>query len=189
MVIPGTVEEIYPDELSPWEVTQHLALLKAEDVFAQNPDALVLAADTIVVLNDKILGKPDDEEHAFQMLMQLSGKSHTVITGVAIICQNSKDTTDNSGVYSKVFHVSTKVSFAHLTDGEILSYIATGSPLDKAGAYGIQDDLGSLFITSIEGDYYNVVGLPIQKLYSVFKNELPEVSNMLLKNTLNQVPF
>jgi septum formation protein len=176
-VIPSNVDEVFSSELLPWQVTEFLAESKACDVFYQHGEAIVIAADTIVVLDGVILNKPSDESEAFSMLSSLSGRSHTVITGVAIVYMDS----DSDQLKKSVFNVSTQVTFATLSDEEIIAYIATGSPMDKAGAYGIQDDMGCLFISKIEGDYYNVVGLPIQMLYKHLKNELPEVASSLMQ--------
>jgi septum formation protein len=176
-VVPSQIEEIYSDQLLPWQVTEFLAKSKANDVFRHHPDHIVLAADTIVVLEDEILNKPADKNEAFTMLRRLAGRSHKVITGVALVYRD----TESSQKKSIVFHVVTDVTFANLSDDEIHAYIATGSPMDKAGAYGIQDDMGCFFISKIEGDYYNVVGLPIQMLYESLKNELPDVASSLLR--------
>lgn len=165
-VIPSSVNEIVNPTLKPHEVAEELALQKGSDVAQSNPGKLIIAADTIVVLDDVILGKPSDFSEAFSMLSQLSGRTHEVITGVALIKP------DGLGYATEitVFHVSTSVTFAKLTPAEIKAYIQTGSPMDKAGSYGIQDDFGSLFVSRIDGDYFNVVGLPIQKLYETLKS-------------------
>lgn len=176
-VVPSIVDETYATDLEPWQVTEFLAESKAIDVYHQHSNAVIIAADTIVILDDIILNKPSNESEAYAMLRSLSSKTHTVITGVAIVYKDEF----TSHKKSKVFNVSTKVTFADLNDDEINAYIATGSPMDKAGAYGIQDDMGCLFITKIEGDYYNVVGLPLQMLYHHLKNELPEVTSSLLQ--------
>lgn len=176
-VVPSKVDETYAADLEPWQVTEFLAELKAIDVYHQHSNAVIIAADTIVVLNNIILNKPSNESEAYAMLRSLSGKTHTVLTGVAIVFKDEF----TSQKKSIVFNVSTNVTFADLNDEEINAYIATGSPMDKAGAYGIQDDMGCLFITKIEGDYYNVVGLPLQMLYQHLKNELPDVTSSLLK--------
>jgi septum formation protein len=135
----------------------NLAAQKAEEVASRHPSEIVLGADTIVVLDGLMLSKPMDEEDAKGMLRLLSGRSHHVWTGVSLVRQ-STDT-----------HISfaecTEVQFAALSDHEIDAYVATGSPLDKAGAYGIQDDWGAVFISGISGDYYNVVGLPLHAMY------------------------
>lgn len=118
---------------------------------------IVITADTIVVLDNKIIGKPVDKKDAFKILKKLSGKTHTVYTGYSIYNYNNHQTVSE--------YERTKVTFRQLTDQEIYEYIESGSPMDKAGAYGIQDDFGAVFIKKINGCYYNVVGLPLAKLY------------------------
>lgn len=178
-VIPSSVDEVIPDGLDPSSVARHLARLKGEDVAVQHPHTLIIAADTIVVLDGEILGKPASAEDAFSMLRRLSDNTHRVITGVALL------ESDSDGIFVKesVFHVTSDVTFANLHDEEIWAYIATGSPMDKAGSYGIQDDLGSLFVSRIEGCYYNVVGLPVQHLYSTLKDVAPGVASGILSTT------
>ena len=172
-VLPSDVEEDVPAGVAPEQVAGQLALLKADYVAQRHPGCLVIGADTMVVLGDEILGKPIDARDAAQTLHKLSGKTHTVITGVALVHY----TTD--GIRQDVFHETTRVTFANLTNEEIQAYIAGGSPMDKAGAYGIQDDLGALFVSSIEGDYYNVVGLPVQRLYRRLLHMYPEATELL----------
>lgn len=154
-IIPAVGEEEADSSLPITEYVEQLALHKAAEVAARvnDPDAIVIGADTIVVHHDKILGKPRNQAHAFRMLSNLSGSRHMVYTGVALI-QGERRITGHEG---------TKVRFCALTEQEILSYIATGEPMDKAGAYGIQGR-GGLLVDSIEGDFYNVVGLPICRL-------------------------
>lgn len=118
---------------------------------------IIITADTIVVLDNKIIGKPVDKKDAYRILKTLSGKTHVVYTGYSIY-----NYINNKGVSE---FEKTKVTFRELTDQEILEYIDGGSPMDKAGAYGIQDDFGAVFIKKINGCYYNVVGLPLAKLY------------------------
>ena len=173
-VIPSSVEEIVNPTLKPHEVAEELALQKGSDVAQSNPGKLIIAADTIVVLENIILGKPSNFGEAFSMLTQLSGRTHEVITGVALIKGNASEKT--------VFHVSTSVTFAKLTPAEIKAYIQTGSPMDKAGSYGIQDDFGSLFVSRIDGDYFNVVGLPIQKLYETLKSFEPKAVEQIIQS-------
>ncbi|NMB02280.1 MAG: septum formation protein Maf [Firmicutes bacterium] len=139
---------------NPLDVARTNALAKAQQVSRQNPEALVLGADTIVTLEGKILGKPKDADDAFKMLRFLSGREHAVTTMVALVLH---------GQEPLLFGETTKVIFRQLTDDEIWGYIATGEPFDKAGAYGIQG-LGGILVQSIKGCYYNVVGLPIPKL-------------------------
>ena len=149
-VIVSQCEETLPDGITPDKAVEELARQKAEEVFSRNSDALIIAADTVVALGNTILGKPKDEEDAFNMLSSLSGRRHTVFTGV---CIRTKDKTD-------IFHVATEVEFYDLTEKEIRDYIATKEPMDKAGAYGIQGK-GFVLVKGIHGDYFNVVGLPL----------------------------
>lgn len=149
-VIVSQCEETLPEGITPDKAVEELARQKAEDVFSRNSDALIIAADTVVALGNTILGKPKDEEDAFNMLSSLSGRRHTVFTGV---CIRTKDKTD-------IFHVATEVEFYDLTEKEIRDYIATKEPMDKAGAYGIQGK-GFVLVKGIHGDYFNVVGLPL----------------------------
>lgn len=149
-VIPSKCKEIMPLNSTPAQVVEELAKQKADDVYAKNQNDIIISADTVVALGDKILGKPKNETDAFNMLSSLSGKVHTVYTGV---CIKSTNTTD-------IFHCATKVEFYNLTDKEINDYIKTKEPMDKAGAYGIQGK-GSLLVKGIQGDYFNVVGLPL----------------------------
>lgn len=157
-IIPSEVEETYPEKIEVNEIPVYLADKKATSVFVENPDALVIASDTVVLLDDMILGKPSDKNDAFFMLSMLSGKQHKVVTGVAVIYRNMKIT----------MNVETAVNFYDLSKREILEYIETGEPMDKAGAYGIQG-YGSKFVKSIIGDYNNVVGLPVSALYQTLK--------------------
>jgi septum formation protein len=123
-------------------------------------DTLLITADTIVWLDGKVYGKPTDEENARQMLRELSGRAHTVITGVAI----------TTCARQQVFAVESMVTFATLTEEEIDYYVTQYKPLDKAGAYGIQEWIGYIGVTGLEGSYFNVMGLPIQRLYNELKN-------------------
>ncbi len=151
--IPSDVEEIVPEGTLPEDLPALLALQKAEAVFSAHPSDTVLGSDTIVVSDGQILGKPKNEEDAFSMLRALSGKAHTVYTGAAILAHDRRE----------VFTSATEVVFYPLSDEEIRAYIATGEPMDKAGAYGIQGK-GSLFVKEIRGDYYTVVGLPLAEV-------------------------
>lgn len=151
----------------PGNYAGELALRKAETVAdaikaEKGVEYLVIGADTIVVLNGEVLGQPADAADARRMLKMLSGTANQVITGVAVISLK-----DGQKTVHKAFE-STLVYFKHLADGEIERYIATGEPLDKAGAYGIQG-IASLFVEEIEGCYFNVVGLPIMRLSKLFK--------------------
>lgn len=171
--VPMTVEPSHADEtgveaLPPAEAVEALARRKAEAVAAAQPaDRLVLGADTVVVLDGDVLGKPADATEARVMLRRLSARTHTVYSGLALVHRASERTA--------TAHEATEVTFADLTDDEIASYVATGSPLDKAGGYGIQDDHGALFVASIRGDYYNVVGLPLHRLYRTLRDAFPDL--------------
>ncbi|MGD8414054.1 MAG: Maf family protein [Candidatus Latescibacterota bacterium] len=166
-IIASDVEEVVDPDWTPAETVVKLSVEKAQQVAAANPERLVLAADTIVVLDGHILGKPDSPTEAIDMLSRLSGRTHEVLTGVALFHLASD---------RKVFdYERTQVTFSSLEDDEIEAYVDSGSPLDKAGAYGIQDDRGSLFISGISGDYYNVVGLPLNLLYRLTKRHFPDL--------------
>jgi septum formation protein len=169
MVIPSKVKEIFPDE-NPETAVQSLARQKAESVADGKTDSLVIAADTIVVLDGRVLGQPGSSEEAMEMLKSLSGRSHDVYTGVYLI-----RTDQEAMILNQLsFYEQTKVHFAALEKHEMKRYIDSGSPMDKAGAYGIQDDWGALFVSRIDGDYYNVVGLPLHKLYQQMKLIAPD---------------
>ncbi|MEG0371263.1 MAG: Maf family protein [Clostridium sp.] len=142
----------------PYILVEKLSFDKAMDVAVNNPDSIVIGADTIVYLDGVILGKPKSKEEAFDMLKSLSGRRHEVITGISIVIGNKKIQLKD--------HETTGVFFKYLSDEEVLSYIETGEPFDKAGSYGIQG-IGSIFIDKIEGCYFNVVGLPTNKLYNL----------------------
>ncbi|MBD3274813.1 MAG: septum formation inhibitor Maf [Candidatus Marinimicrobia bacterium] len=159
---PSSVDEPPPEELKmdPVQIAEHLALLKAEDVAANHDTALVIGSDTVVWNSDAILGKPANRRDAYSMLSALSGKRHTVTTGVALISKPNQTTL--------VFHESTRVVFRALSEEEIHDYIDTGEPMDKAGGYGIQG-FGALLVDHIEGDYFNVVGFPLTAFYKALK--------------------
>ena len=165
-ILPATGEEVITKEL-PGEVVMELAKQKAEEVAkTAGADALVLGADTVVAYEGKILGKPKDEADALRMLTMLSGKEHEVYTGVALI--------DNRDQSMENFFERTKVTMYPVSEEEIRDYIAGGEPMDKAGAYAIQG-LGAKFIQKIEGDYNNVVGLPIGRIYQEIKRKSIEI--------------
>lgn len=171
-VIPSSVDEVFNPALSAEQSAISLAEQKAQDVAKNESFDLIIAADTIVVLNENLLAKPGTRQEATDMLNLLSGKTHSVITGVSLV----------TPFKSTSFSVKTNVTFEALTHSEIEAYVDTGSPMDKAGGYGIQDDLGSLFVKHIDGDYYNVVGLPLQRLYSELKILTPDIASMILGN-------
>lgn len=150
------VDETYPERLKHFEISDYLAQLKSlpfKDELKDND--ILITSDTIVWHNDKALGKPIDEDDAFNMIQSLSGQTHEVITSV---CFTSKN-------YQKTVNDTTKVTFKHLTNDEIWYYINTYKPLDKAGAYGIQEWIGQIGVTKLEGSYFNVMGLPVHLLY------------------------
>ena len=148
---PADVDETLPENISPKEAVCYLSKIKAEAL--KDEENIVIGADTVVALNGEILGKPRDDNDAFNMLKMLSGKTHSVYTGVTLASKKKTIT----------FYEETKVTFYPISDDEIKDYIKTGEPKDKAGAYGIQG-LGGLLVEKIEGDYNNVVGLPVAKL-------------------------
>ncbi|MGI6711039.1 MAG: Maf family protein [Bacilli bacterium] len=148
------------DEKNPLKCVRRLAYLKGMDVLSTNTDALVLTADTIVELNGKILGKPKDEKDAFLMLKNLSGKTHRVITAVFIGTKTEYE----------LFHEETFVTVNKMSDSEIANYITKENVYDKAGSYAIQGDFGK-HVSYIKGDYYNVVGLPLARVYEILKKK------------------
>ncbi len=153
-ILVPDAEETLVDGLSPQETVESISQQKSEAAAALvGENDIVITADTMVFLDGQKLGKPHDEEHAFRMLRALSGRQHEVCTGVTV----------RRGAESETFSVTTLVSFRETTDEELRAYIASGEPMDKAGAYGVQG-LGCLFVERIEGDYYNVVGLPVERL-------------------------
>ena len=160
------VINIHVDESSkngelPSALVKRLSKEKMEKAREKIDNGIIITADTIVVIDNKILGKPKDKKDAEKILKKLSGKIHTVYTGFSVFnTGNNKIITD----YEK-----TRVTFRKLEQDEINYYIESGTPMDKAGAYGIQDDFGAVFIKKIEGDYYNVVGLPLSSLYDSLK--------------------
>jgi len=159
--IPLDVDEVFPAGLEDHEVAKFLARLKAEafPIEKLTPKSILITADTIVCLNDEVIGKPDDREHAIEMLQKLSGQMHKVITGV---CLRSHDK-------ESIFSNETDVYFNKLTEEEIIYYVDQFKPFDKAGAYGIQEWIGYVGIEKIEGSYFNVMGLPVQQLYVELK--------------------
>ena len=156
-VIPG-LKETYPNTLKGEEIPVYLAEQKA-DAYTLADNDLLITADTIVWLDGKVYGKPTDEEEAKNMLRALSGKTHEVITGVCLRT-NQKNVS---------FASTTKVTFAQLTEEEIEYYIRKYRPMDKAGSYGVQEWIGYIGVEHIEGSYFNVMGLPIQRLYTALK--------------------
>jgi septum formation protein len=154
------IEELYPKELKGAEITDFLADLKSKAFTDLQEEDLLITSDTIVWLENKALGKPKDAKDAFKMLSALSGKQHQVITSISI----------KSAFFQKIINDITTVSFKELTDEEIKYYINNYKPFDKAGGYGIQEWIGFIGIDKIEGSYFNVVGLPVHKLYKELMN-------------------
>jgi septum formation protein len=162
VVVKRGIDESYPDTLPPYEVPEYLAKKKAAsygDVLADG-HTLLLTSDTVVVLDGVILGKPSSPDEAREMLKALSGKTHDVVSGVAITTSD----------WQRTFSVTTKVSVRNLTDDIIDYYVQTYKPFDKAGAYGIQEWIGLVGIDTIEGSYHNVMGLPTQRLFDELRN-------------------
>lgn len=157
------IDETMDPSLPPYDEVARVSRLKAEATPRKNTD-VVIAADTIVVCNGNVLGKPKDENDAFRMLKMLSGKDHQVMTGLTVL----------RGDASLVCTEVTDIHFRELTDKEILAYIRTGEPMDKAGAYGIQGG-AALFVEKMAGDYYNVMGLPVCRLGQMLKSLAPEL--------------
>lgn len=166
-VDPSNVDETVEEHAAPESTATRLALEKAWAVADRHPDALILGADTIVVIDGTILGKPASASEALVMLTCLSGRIHRVYTGISLV----HPATGRALAECE----TTEVTFAPMTDREKLEYVATGSPLDKAGAYGIQDDEGAWFVSGIVGDFYNVVGLPLHRLYTLAHREFPDL--------------
>lgn len=159
-VIEGIKEE-YPQSLPLEEIAPYLSVLKAEAYRETlKPDELLITADTVVLCDGRLLGKPTDKEDAKRILKFLSGKPHTVVTGLTV-CNSERIET---------IAVNTTVVFGHLTDEEIEYYIEKYQPLDKAGAYGIQEWIGGVAVERIDGSFYNVMGLPIHQLYRLLKS-------------------
>ena len=160
-VLESNTVEKWDSNLSPTENVRLISLHKAESIARQFYDAIIISADTIVSVDSKIFGKPTSSKDAAKMLLELSGRTHIVYTGYTILLPSQQR------VVNEV--ESTMVTFRNLTEKEIGDYVASGSPMDKAGAYGIQEDFGAVFVEKINGDYYNVVGLPLHKLYLSLK--------------------
>ena len=154
------VDESFPEGLSNEETASYIARKKAEAHAAQMAaDELIITADTIVCSEDRVLGKPADVAEAKLMLQQLAGRTHQVVTGVAIVTKEKQ----------QEFAVTSDVTFAPLTDSEIDYYVTHYRPLDKAGAYGIQEWIGLVAVEQLRGSFFNVMGLPVQRLYGVLK--------------------
>mgnify|MGYP002857137010 CR=1 FL=1 len=169
-VIDG-IDESYPTSLPAPEVARYIAEKKASAYRASmQPDELIITADTVVIVGDDILGKPRDEADAVRMLREISGRTHQVVTGVCLFTTTQQ----------RSFSVTTDVAFKQLTDTEILHYVREYRPFDKAGAYGIQEWIGYIGVTGLHGSYYNVMGLPVQRIYT----ELQHFGQILAVNEL-----
>ncbi len=158
-ILPG-IDESYPENLTGEEIPMYIAREKA-DAYRPSikPDELIITADTIVCLEGEVLGKPKDEADACRMLRLLSGRTHQVITGVCI----------TTAEMQRTFAATTDVTFDTLSEEEITHYVNNYRPMDKAGAYGVQEWIGFIGVTRLEGSYFNVMGLPIQRLYKELK--------------------
>ncbi len=163
-VLVSDKEEIIKST-NPKEVTEELSRQKAEAVAETTDNGIIIGADTVVACDGKILGKPRDKKDAYDIIHSLQGRSHMVYTGVTIICK------ENGDKQIRTFSEGTKVKVSKMNEDEIRAYIETDEPYDKAGAYGIQGTFGK-FIEGIEGDFYNVVGLPVSRLYREIRNLL-----------------
>jgi septum formation protein len=160
-VMPCDIPEAFDPSRTPEDNAAALALKKALYVAGQVPDGVIIGADTIVVLGGEMMGKPDGRRDAVRMLRALSGRTHSVVTGIALVERPSGRHMTGTE--------RTDVTFRNLPLREIEEYVSGGSPLDKAGAYGIQDDYGAVFVTRIEGCFYNVVGLPLSRLHTALQ--------------------
>lgn len=160
-VLSTNVPEVYPDGLQPEEIVEYLSHLKLSNIQQDKypTNSIFIACDTIVVLHDQILGKPHSKEEAITMLQNLSGKKHSVISGVTLLSPKGFQTS----------HRSTVVKFRTISDEEIQYYVNRYAPLDKAGAYGVQEWIGYIGIDYIEGSYYNVMGLPTRLLWEMLE--------------------
>ncbi|HEX3034079.1 MAG TPA: Maf family protein [Thermodesulfobacteriota bacterium] len=164
-VVPSSISEDFDLALPPRDVARALAERKAEAVAIIRSESLIIAADTIVVLDGEILGKPGSADDAVQMLERLSGRTHLVITGVALRCIDRE--------VNEVLDIATEVTFGDIPKGLIKKYVETGEPMDKAGAYGAQG-MGAMFIKSIKGSYSNVVGLPLFEVVGVLRKYMKD---------------
>ncbi|MFO7445676.1 MAG: Maf family protein [Ignavibacteriaceae bacterium] len=156
-VISAEIDEKILRNEDPVHSVTRLAEEKLNKAKEQVKKGIIITADTIVVLDNHTIGKPENQKDAVKILKMLSGRTHYVYTGFSVYNSENKKTITTS--------VKTAVTFRKLTDEEIKDYVSSGSPMDKAGAYGIQDDFGAVFVKKINGSYYNVVGLPLSKLY------------------------
>lgn len=161
VVTLGGIEENYPSTLSPDEIPQYLSNLKADAYLrTMKGDELIITADTLVILGDKVMGKPHNHHEAVEMLEELSGQTHRVVTGVSISTHHKRIS----------FSTVTEVKFATLSRDDIEYYVDNFLPFDKVGAYGIQEWIGGVAVESIKGSFYNVMGLPVHQLYKELQN-------------------
>jgi len=166
-VVPSDIDETEFVFSNPTQFVNTLSSHKANAVANNYPNTIVIAADTIVWIDNQVLSKPQNYNDAFSMLRKLSNNTHEVYTGITIVEKESnKIITDFS---------RTEVTFRYITDEEIDAYIKSGSPFDKAGSYGIQDDFGAVFVSHIKGCFYNIVGLPLSLLYIMLKEFQVEI--------------
>ena len=155
------IDESYPPSMPVSDVALHIAGLKADAYRAtMASNEIIITADTVVIVDDTILGKPHNEADAYHMLKLLSGRTHQVTTGVCLVAEG----------WERRFSVTTDVTFKTLSDEEINYYITTYKPFDKAGAYGIQEWIGYIGVTALKGSYYNVMGLPVQRIYEALQS-------------------
>lgn len=157
----GGIDESYPKDMPVEDIPEYIANKKADAYSHALKDGdMIITADTLVLYGDKVLGKPRDKEHAIAMLLTLSGRTHTVVSGVCIMTKERRC----------IFSSRTEVKFSEITRQEAEHYVNTYHPLDKAGAYGIQEWIGCVAVESINGSFYNVMGLPVHQLYQELKN-------------------
>ena len=163
-VVLAEVDERHDPKDCPRELVLRLSLAKGAEVAKRNPGEIVISSDTVVAVDDHVLGKPKDVQEACEMLARLSGRSHDVFTGYAFQFVSTEDGSKLTFLDAQ----QTRVEFYPLTSEQIHSYVASGEPMDKAGAYGIQD-LGALLVKSIQGDYFNVMGFPVSLFYEMLR--------------------
>ena len=170
-IVPNVDEEAVPTNMPPSSYVEHLALLKAQAAAAMAQDeAIIIGSDTTVVLENVVLNKPSDPDDAKRWLGLFGGRTHTVHTGLAWLF------TSGARKHQRVSSRATHVTFRELSQQEIDAYVASGSPLDKAGAYGIQDDFGAVFVHRVEGCFYTIVGLPLELLYTELRHLVQELT-------------
>jgi septum formation protein len=175
IVRPSRASESITNSLTPCKKVQKLARRKAQTVAEESPEAIILGADTLVIHGSEVFGKPKNINHARLMIQSLSSSTHQVLTGVALL------KTDEEGIIiqENIFCESTRVAFGRIDEKLLERYLAVGNPLDKAGGYGIQDKWGAIFIRYIEGDFYNVMGLPVHALYQRLRRFAPEMAGRM----------